>query len=57
MSEWIRALKKLLAILNLVGTVLAMNNTHTIYSRGMNSKIDYPSKIINHSQIDFIAKK
>ena len=52
-----RAYKIIFAILNLIGTLLSVKNTHTLYSRQeqlfQRGEMTYPKpRIINHSQIE-----
>ena len=51
-----RIFQKICALLNLIGTILAMNNTRTLYLHREDSYTSPPARIINHSQIDFSKK-
>lgn len=56
MSGMARFFRKVCALLNLIGTILAMNNTRTLYGHRDDSYRIPPARIINHSQIDFSKK-
>ncbi|MGL5278725.1 MAG: hypothetical protein ACRC8M_06540 [Cetobacterium sp.] len=52
--------KLIYAVFNLLGTLLAVNNTHTLYSNSNKPKeeMKYPKpRIINHSEIEFVSNK
>lgn len=54
--------KLIYAVFNLLGTLLAVNNTHTLYTKVNSYKqkeeMTYPKpRIINHSQIEFVSNK
>lgn len=54
--------KIIFAILNLVGTLLSIKNTHTLYSTKdkyiKKGDMIYPKpRITNHSQIEFVKKE
>ena len=61
-SNGTKVYKVIYAILNLLGTFLAVNNTHTLYSSSFKTKskeeLKYPKpRIINHSEIEFVSNK
>lgn len=53
--------KLIYAVFNLLGTLLALNNTHTLtkVSKPKNKvEMIYPKpRIINHSEIEFVSNK
>lgn len=54
--------KIIFAILNLIGTLLSVKNTYTLYSKQdqlfQRGEMTYPKpRIINHSQIEFVKNK
>lgn len=54
--------KLIYAVFNLLGTLLAVNNTHTLYSNEskprQREEMTYPKpRIINHSEIEFVSNK
>lgn len=53
--------KLIYAVFNLLGTLLAVNNTHTLYSNikpKQREEMIYPKpRIINHSEIEFVSNK
>ena len=40
-------------VVNILGSLLAFNNTKTLYYQNPKVELIYPKQIINHSQIDF----
>ena len=61
-SNSTKVYKLLYAVFNLLGTLLAVNNTHTLYTKVSTPKstteLIYPKpRIINHSQIEFVSNK
>lgn len=58
----LKSIKIIYVIFNLLGTFLALNNTHTLYvnvSKMQEQEMIYPKnpRIINHSQIEFVSNK
>lgn len=61
-SNSTKVYKIIFAILNLVGTLLSVKNTHTLYSTKdqymKKGDMNYPKpRITNHSQIEFVKRE
>lgn len=58
----LKTIKIIYVVFNLLGTLLAVNNTHTLYvsvDKVQKEEMTYPKnpRIINHSQIEFVSNK